>query len=204
MLKETFTALTAKYTDNFQLINKLWDEIRLMYSDSSRHYHTLLHLDNLLLNLNAIKKEIEDWEVVLFAAFYHDIVYQSTGDKNEEQSGALANLRLTELSFPENRISKCISIILATKTHAKTGDNDTDYFTDADLAILGQDGDMYSQYTQQVRKEYSIYPDLIYNPGRKKVLNHFLKMNPIYKTIYFFDRFEKQAKENMSREASIL
>jgi hypothetical protein len=33
--------------------------------------------------------------------------------------------------------------------------------------------------------EYSIYPAFIYNPERKKVLNHFLLMDRIFKPAFF-------------------
>jgi predicted metal-dependent HD superfamily phosphohydrolase len=39
---------------------------------------------------------------------------------------------------------------------------------DADLSILGKDLDTYLAYTKMIRKEYSIYPDFLYKPGRKK------------------------------------
>jgi predicted metal-dependent HD superfamily phosphohydrolase len=51
-----------------------------------------------------------------------------------------------------------------------------------------------------VRKEYLIYPDLIYNPGRKKVLHHFLAMDRIFKTDFFYNKFEQQARQNLRKE----
>ena len=63
---------------------------------------------------------------------------------------------------------------------------------------------LYDTYCQQVRKEYSIYPDFLYKPGRKKVLEHFLNMERIFKTTYFFDLYEAQARENLRRELSSL
>jgi len=59
---------------------------------------------------------------------------------------------------------------------------------------------MYENYTHQLRKEYAVYPDLLYNEGRKKVLMHFLEMNRIFKTDEFYNQFEKQARENLKRE----
>ena len=79
-------------------------------------------------------------------------------------------------------------------------DTDTNLFTDADLAILGTDWNSYKKYYQQIRKEYSIYPDMIYNPGRKKVLHHFLHMERIYKTVWFYNRYEQQAIINLEKE----
>jgi predicted metal-dependent HD superfamily phosphohydrolase len=44
----------------------------------------------------------------------------------------------------------------------------------------------------------------MYNPGRKKVLTHFLKMDNIYKTNEFSDRYEQNAKTNMQAELNSL
>ena len=59
---------------------------------------------------------------------------------------------------------------------------------------------MYSKYYQNVRKEYSIYPEILYKLGRKKVLKHFLAMEKIFKTDYFYQKFEKNARMNLQRE----
>ena len=89
---------------------------------------------------------------------------------------------------------------MATKLHGLNTDSDTNYFMDADLAILGADDDLYNLYTRQIRKEYKFYPDLLYKPGRRKVLQHFLQMDSIYKTSYFKDKYEWQARKNIKRE----
>lgn len=204
VLRQIFIELSGRYSGDQMLAEKLWEEIYMAYSEKGRHYHTLAHLANLLSELENVKSQVNDRDVVLFTLFYHDIVYRATGDKNEEKSAQLAQLRLTELSFPQEKITRCIGMILATKGHTVTGDNDTDYFTDADLSILGQTKNLYSEYARQVRKEYSVYPAFIYNQGRKKVLNHFLNMTRIYKTSYFFDHFELQARDNMKDELKTL
>lgn len=54
-----------------------------------------------------------------------------------------------------------------------------------------------------MRKEYAMFPDEIYIPGRIKVLEHFGSMDSIFKIPAFQDRFEKQAGLNMQRELEI-
>lgn len=81
---------------------------------------------------------------------------------------------------------------------------DTNYLIDADLSILGKHKVAYSEYVAQVRKEYGIYPKKIYNKNRIKVLKTFLSKPNIYNTVYFFDRYEKQARKNMENEIKIL
>jgi predicted metal-dependent HD superfamily phosphohydrolase len=204
MLKETFMALALKYTDNQGLIDKLWKEIEKSYSNENRYYHTLQHLHHLLEQLIDIKTEIKEWDTVLFSLYYHDIIYNSLKSDNEEKSAEFAEKRMAQLSVCNINIENCKQQILATKSHFEHSDSDTNYFTDADLSILGQDWETYSEYFKNVRKEYSIYPSLIYNPGRKKAMKHFLAMNRIFKTDYFFHKFEQQAKQNIQKEVEML
>lgn len=204
MLNETFVSLLKNYTADEHLIHELWLEIEENYSGKKRYYHTLTHLENLLIQLLEVKEEIQNWDVILFTIFYHDIIYNSLKLDNEEKSAELAKQRLQQLSFPDVMIEECVEQILATKSHMASINSDTNYFLDADLSVLGQSWEIYSEYYKNVRKEYSIYPDLIYNPGRKKVLHHFLEMSCIFKTTAFYDKFEVQAKQNLQKELTVL
>jgi predicted metal-dependent HD superfamily phosphohydrolase len=204
MLKNTFVELLTTYTDDNNLINVLWNEIEKNYSSKKRHYHTLQHLENLLVRLTEIKEELKNWDVILFSLYYHDIVYNSLKSDNEEKSAELAEKRMKQISVSKESIELCEKQILATKLHVKSDDIDTNYFTDADLSILGQTWEIYSLYYKNVRKEYSFYPDFIYNPGRKKVINHFLKMDRIFKTDFFYNKFEISAKKNLQKELELL
>jgi predicted metal-dependent HD superfamily phosphohydrolase len=204
VLKETFIGLLTNYTDNDRLKNELWTEIEKNYSSKKRHYHTLQHLDNLLAQLTEVKGEIQNWEIILFALYYHDIIYKSLKSDNEEKSAELAEKRLNQIFVSNDIIELCKKQILATKSHIESTDSDTNYFTDADLSILGQTWVVYSMYYKNVRKEYLIYPDFVYNPERIKVLNHFLAMDRIFKTNFFYNKFEIQAKENIQKELELL
>ena len=127
-------------------------------------------------------------------------MYDTLKSNNEEKSAALAERRMGDLEVSEEIVARVVEMILATKTHVVSENQDINYFTDADLSILGKDWEVYNQYAKQVRSEYAIYSDLLYNPGRKKVLKHFLAMNQIYKTDYFTQKYEEQARLNLSRE----
>ena len=81
---------------------------------------------------------------------------------------------------------------------------DTNYFIDADLSILGSDNKSYLNYSRQIRKEYRHFPDILYKPGRRKVLAAFLEMKNIFKTKYFQDKYEEQAKINILDELKSL
>jgi Uncharacterized protein conserved in bacteria len=202
MLKQIFTNLVNSYDGD--LSSRYWSEIVINYCDAGRYHHTLDHIESMYRELFAVKDMIDDWDTILFALFYHDIVYNTQKNNNEAESVELAKDRLSSLMYSPEKIDRCVIHILATKGHCVAKDNDTNLFTDADLSILGSPADLYRCYTEKIRKEYTFYPDKVYNGGRKKVLQHFLNMPRIYKTEYFSDKYEKQAHENLKNEIETL
>ncbi|CAN5562155.1 hypothetical protein BH11BAC5_BH11BAC5_44510 [soil metagenome] len=204
MLKKTFLRLLSNYSVSGKLAMELWNEVEIKHTGKKRHYHTLSHLENLLVQLLEVKTTIHHWDTILFTLYYHDSVYNVLQSDNEERSAALAGQRMTQMAIPAAMIANCKAQILATKQHLDNTHTDTNYFTDADLSILGSDWDTYSTYFKNVRKEYAIYPDVIYLPGRRKVLTHFLGMQRIFKTGYFYLQFEQQAKKNLQKELALL
>jgi predicted metal-dependent HD superfamily phosphohydrolase len=194
-MEEEFNRIVNQYTHN----TGLWTEVALAYTVKGRYYHTLAHLNQLLTELNPYQSQFRCWNTVVFAIAYHDFVYKSTRKDNEEKSALVAGARLRQLDFPEPETKRCVEFILATKQHESVN-REIDLFTDADLAILGATPERYQIYTAEIRKEYAIYPDLLYKPGRKKVLQHFLQMKRIYKTDEFYERYELAARRNLELE----
>jgi len=200
VVAETFKSLTSLYTESIPLVEKLYTELVKRYSEKGRFHHNLDHLNFLLQQILPLADRIKDLDMVLFAVYYHDVVYRVLRKDNEEKSALFAEKRLNTLNVKTNRIELCNKHILATKAHQVSDDSDTNFFSDADLAVLGQDWSAYKIYAEGVRKEYWIYPDIIYKPGRKKVVEHFLRMGKIYKTEPFSAKFENQARLNLKRE----
>lgn len=203
-LQEKFTDLCLPFSKDQKLINGFWKEIETKYTEKGRYYHDLFHLENMFLELENVKNKITDFNSVSFSVFYHDIIYDATSKSNEEKSALYAADRLHKLNSDEDLISKINTQILATKSHQKSEDTDTDYLLDADLSILGKDLPVYLEYTRKIRKEYAIYPDLLYKPGRKKVLRHFLELDTIFKTEDFRNKYELKARENMTTELQLM
>lgn len=177
-------------------IQNHWAYLSKAYSKSSRHYHNLEHLEDMIRNFFHYQKEIESPIEMQLAIFYHDVIYKVTRKDNEEKSAELAMEIFTKTKINSNILNE---MIMSTKFHdAKTSDEK--WMVDFDLAILGKSWSEYEEYTKKIRKEYKIYPDLLYKPGRKKVLLHFLEKERIYLTEEFFHQFEKSARSNIERE----
>jgi predicted metal-dependent HD superfamily phosphohydrolase len=204
VLEPEFKSTLAQFTDDKSLIDSLWKEIHDHYTESNRHYHTLQHLQNMLHELERVKSEIKDWHCIIVALAYHDVIYSATSGINEQNSADLARKRLKVINFPGQQSERVEILILATKAHSLSKDQDVNFFTDADLSVLGKSWEEYRQYAQNVRKEYSVFPDFLYNPGRKKVLQHFLSMDRVFKTRQFYDLYEAQCKKNLQAELQVL
>lgn len=200
MFEQAYKATLALYTSKDSLPEKYWQEIVGVYSAPGRHYHTLAHLEDIYTKLLPVQNQISNWAVLMLSIAYHDYVYNILSKHNEEKSADLARSKLNRIGVPVLKIESCRQQILATIDHKAVKDPDTNYFTDADLAILGADPNSYLQYTKDIRKEYYIYPSPLFKAGRRKVVKHFLGMERIFKTNYFYEQFEAQARFNLSRE----
>lgn len=187
--------------------NDFYQNLRSLYSSKSRHYHNFKHIEALLKHSETHRNLLESPKTVDFAIWYHDAIYNASKSNNEEKSAQLAQENLVALGVDESVIENCYKLIIATKTHQLSEDLNTfdaQFLLDIDLSILAAERNKYLEYTRQIRKEYKIYPDLLYKPGRKKVLKHFLEMEHIYKTELFQDLWESKARENLKHELSLL
>ena len=186
---------------------ELYQNLTDLYNSEDRFYHNLSHIEALLKLSEEHQHLLESQESIDFVIWYHDAIYDASKSNNEEESAQLAKKDLAKLGLDANVIENCYDLIIATKTHqlSKGLDSfDSQFLLDIDLSILASERDQYIEYTQHIRKEYTIYPDSIYKEGRKKVLRHFLEMEHIYKTELFQNSWEFRAKENLSYEISLL
>ncbi|MEL6926734.1 MAG: hypothetical protein AAFO94_22025 [Bacteroidota bacterium] len=186
--------------------DKWWQELERHYTQSNRHYHNLSHLESMLQQMEACTLPIEDRELLQFSIFYHDLIYKSTRKDNELQSAKRACEVLKELGFEKERIERCHHQIMLTQNHTTSAEDKTDeqLIIDFDLEVLSREWEAYHRYSQQIRKEYSIYPGFLYRKGRKKALQHFLERPFIYQTEMYRAAWEAKARENIEREIELL
>jgi predicted metal-dependent HD superfamily phosphohydrolase len=203
-LKEAFHSTLQRYDVVEPERERLWQEVEQAHSAKGRHYHTLAHLEHLHAELEAAREQATDTDALVLATAYHDLIYSVTRHDNEARSAERMHERLAPLGLPEPLLRSIHGHIRATQAHHASNDPDTDLFTDADMSILGAAPERYQAYAAQVRREYRRYPDLLYRPGRRKVLKHFLAMPRIYKTPWFQDRYGAAAIRNLGEELRAL
>ena len=203
-LKQEWEKLCARYTSDVALAGTLWEELEQAYTSKDRYYHSLTHITYMLELAEKYKQENLKYDPLLFAIFYHDIIYNPSRSDNEAESAELAEARLKSIGLPAADTAFVKEMILATKSHQQQQNETANFLLDLDLAILGAGWQKYNMYREAVRKEYSIYPDAVYKSGRKSVLQRFLAQTHIYKTQLFRDRLELQARENLRMELDLL
>ncbi|WP_440133767.1 HD domain-containing protein [Chitinophaga sancti] len=194
-------SLVSNYTNDSLLVQEGFNSILTHYNESHRFYHNLDHVQTLLVFIEEYNHLVHDLETLQLAVFFHDIIYDVQRADNEERSALVATQFLEQTSYPPEKIALVSEYIRATKSHQNPNkDSDLDCFLDFDLFILSGPERMYQAYAKNIRKEYGIYPDSVYVPGRKKILQYFLDRPSIYKTAGFRERFDAVAKENIQRE----
>jgi predicted metal-dependent HD superfamily phosphohydrolase len=170
------------------------------YADPARHYHTLTHVANLLDTLDDFG-EAASTPALRLAVWYHDAVYDTHADDNEEQSAAYAAAALGGLGVPAPVIAETGRLILLTKTHEVRADEAAGkLLLDADLAVLGAPPAEYDAYAAAIRREYGWVPDAAYRAGRRRVLENFLRRPRIYVSGAIANRYEGPARQNLQRE----
>lgn len=189
-----------------ELTARLFAEVIKRYSGKGRYYHNCEHLTAMFRLYDEYHAYLQNPDVVTLAIFFHDVVYKATRKDNEEASAIFAGKKLSEAGFSKEKIERVRAFILATKNHTlpERADPDLAFLLDFDLAVLGAPQKEYEAYAQKIRREYRMYPDALYRPGRRKALEHLLGRPFIFHTDIFRGALERQARENVRREIALL
>jgi len=171
------------------------------YSAPGRHYHNVQHLENLFAQVAAFP--LQDAVVVGLAIWYHDAVYEALRGDNEAKSAEWALAFLAKTTLEPARCARVADLIRRTADHTQPqppDDADLLLFLDADLSILGAPQAAYWDYARQVRREYRLVPDLLYRPGRRKVLAKLLAAPVLFHTPTLREAFDAPARRNLQAE----
>jgi predicted metal-dependent HD superfamily phosphohydrolase len=182
----------------------LLDELAAAYSAPGRHFHNLDHIRACLAELDdAIRHgvKIEDPEALRFAIWFHDLIYDGTRTDNEERSAQAARNAATELGHGAKFAAAVERLVLVTKHGILEPETpDEALICDIDLASLACSD--FEGNTKRIREEYSHLPDEEFYPARRRILAGFLERPRIYRTEFFFAKYETAARQNLLRATS--
>jgi predicted metal-dependent HD superfamily phosphohydrolase len=181
-----FQLVASQWGAPAELVEVAYDDIVARYGEPQRHYHTLEHIGEVLERVHGTEVEL--------AAWFHDIIYDTTAPDSEAQSAVYAGDVLRRLGAPPEVISEVQRLIELTAGHVATDDDVTgQQLIAADLAILSSDRDRYERYARDVRAEYAHVDDATWRAGRTALLKSLLATTP-----------DQRARSNLARELSTL
>ena len=193
------------------ILKALWQDIAMRYNESQRVYHSLQHIQQLFGQFEQINNHLNQQHIIALALFYHDVIYEPTCVDNELKSAEYAVESLNSY-LSAAQCQHIYTLIMMTASHQidknddwldKAKKGDAAYLLDMDLSILGASWSEYQQYAQAIRQEYAYVLDADYRVGRISVLKGLLAHPTLYLTDYY-ERLEKQARENIQHEIKIL
>lgn len=176
------------------------EKIIRCYRDNGLAYHNLNHLGDCLEKFRDRKNEAQDPIAIELAIWFHDAIYDPRASDNEEKSAQMAADFLAETKWSQS----VPDLILATKHREEPPTHDGKLLCDIDLSILGSDEEIYTEYAQAIRSEYSWVEEEAYRNGRSVVLEGFLKRPFIFALPASRQIYEKRARFNISLELKSL
>ena len=204
-LKGQWDNLSSFYTSDKTIKDNSFQALKEKYSEKGRFYHNLSHVKALLNLFESLRGQIRDHNAIRFSIWFHDVMYNTKRNDNEEESARLASEMLCKLPVNTETIESVMDLILATKDHSgRNLSYDAKLFLDMDLAILGTSEKVYKEYSKAIREEYSWVSGFMFRKGRKKILKSFIEREGIYFTDEMKTRYEKQARKNINSEIKSL
>jgi len=201
-LQQTYSELLLEIGFPENDIHQNWLDLEKAYLKKSRHYHNLTHIQDMIYSYEKYSDQLQFPNEVLYSIFYHDYIYVSSKKDNELKSAEYAIKILPKNAKLNSKM--VFDAIVATQLHQQNKIEDINWLIDFDLKVLAGDWEYYKIYFGQIRKEYRIYPDFLYKPGRAKALKHFLENEFIFQTKTFRNLFEEKARINIEKEISLL
>ncbi len=174
------------------------------YSEGHRAYHTLEHIRDCFHQFDSASQLAVRPDEVEAGLWFHDSIYDTHRSDNERRSAAWAQSALHEGGVSESTAARVAELVLATRHEAPVSGADACLLLDIDLSILGRGSSEFDAYEVGIRKEYSWVPDQAFRSARSRILESFLARASIYHTPLFRERYEAQARANITRSLANL
>lgn len=174
------------------------------YGQLHRHYHTLAHVEDCLREADAFQAaepaflSAEMWHAVELALWFHDFIHQPGAPDNEERSAdvfdAIASAAMVRPPF----IAVVRRLILATKIDTPSPTAEEQVIIDCDLASLGYAPAVFGRSGVAIRKEYGFVSDKDFAETRRATFLHLSQRPGIFRTAFMRERYEQQARANLT------
>jgi pantetheine-phosphate adenylyltransferase len=184
------------------------------YGGPLRRYHNLDHLVHGLteirvwgLNTNASAGSIA---LLKKTFWFHDFVHGAAATDAAALSDEEQSARLWLSSRLDPAVADDVAALIRATDHLQIDDIEHPLkatMVSLDLAILGQDADVYDAYAASIRDEYPDVPDPVYRTKRVEVLTYLhgkAEAGRLYADAYFAAQYNRTAMANTQREIARL
>lgn len=169
------------------------------YREPWRYYHTLAHIEQCLVMFEQCKSLTSNPDALELAVWFHDVVFEPGKPDNEKRSAELY-LQLSEAVHDDSIRGLVERLIMATLHDGSSlQDDDGVYMVDIDLSSFGLSWDDFLSDSQHLRLEDSRLSDAEYYRKKSSFQTCLLAKERFYRSDYFFERLETQARANLAR-----
>ncbi|XP_050538236.1 uncharacterized protein LOC126903787 isoform X2 [Daktulosphaira vitifoliae] len=187
--------------------NKLIDH----YTSPKRQCHGLNDLYNCLKHYESSKEFLKNPNAVFLALLFRHFEYDPKDTNCSEVNINHFKKFADESKLCNDLCDEVISLLKVASINSTDehkiegcfGYDDTHYFLDIDMAVLGMSPTEYKNYINQVRKEYDFLDENSYKDLRLKILENFLQIPNIYATEFFRQKYELAARSNIQKEINV-
>jgi predicted metal-dependent HD superfamily phosphohydrolase len=205
------TALAASLLERWDALlpgsRALGVELVGRYDHATRHYHDLRHLVEVLDRIDLLTGQHGDnlTDALVFAAWFHDSVYDMRRTDNEDRSARFARDGLSSHGVSDDVVFEVARLVRTTATHQPDpADRAAATLCDADLAILAADPRRYAEYVRGVRAEYHRVRDAAFRRRRAEILQDLLAREHLFNTPAGRMWWEDRARKNIAAELEAL
>jgi predicted metal-dependent HD superfamily phosphohydrolase len=177
----------------------VFEELLARYGEPQRHYHTARHLEECFAQLPAVRDEAERPGEVELALWFHDAIYDTKRQDNEERSAEWARAVVAKAGLGASVGERVAALIMSTRHDAVPADTDSRIVVDVDLSILGAPPLRFDEYEHDVRDEYGWVPNAVFRRERRKILGRLLSRGELFNTPRMREAFEQRARANLER-----
>ncbi|MDH3636323.1 MAG: hypothetical protein OES20_16615 [Gammaproteobacteria bacterium] len=169
------------------------------YGEPQRHYHTLDHIAHCLTQFDQCKSLARNPDALEIAVWFHDVIFEPGRHDNEAHSARLYQDLSAEIHDDEMRQLIDRMIMATLHDGSSLDDADASYMVDIDLSSFGLDWDAFLLDSQNLREENPHLSDTDYYRKLLKFHSGLLARPRFFLSDFFYQRFEQQARDNVSR-----
>jgi len=185
------------------------------YGGDARHYHNLDHLVHGLAEIRAWAANTgasqRDIDLVRAAFWFHDAHYEhGPADVSNEEASAQLWLASGLAGARDMTLAADVAALIRATDHFQGPSVShplKPIMLGVDLAILGQDDEVYQHYARGIRAEYSHVPPARYASQRTHALTRLRERavaGELFADRYFAEQYNEQAIDNMESELQAL